>query len=825
MKPQYQALTASKTPMALAIAATLFGSATLAVAQDAAPAGQLETVMVTANKRVEKLESVPMAISVLSEAEIQRTNLREIEDVVAHTPSLQLVSGTTAANNAIFMRGIGTVSVGIGVESDVSVIVDDIPVATQFQAFRDLADVSRIEVLKGPQSTLFGKSAVAGAINVVTKPISGPISYRASGYYTSDREYRASASVGGNVSEQFGFRLAASKTDEPGIFHNLSTGQDVNGSGGKTLVGKFSWHPSANFDVDFMPSYSAQHNTRGVTAINGFSINGQPVGTANAYLNGNALLPASTTLAGIDVNSATNRNVRRDFPTGLDSTTRIGGLKLTYTLPNEAQLMSISSITKYDARDWRDQDFVDVPTLAAPGSTALTIGNNQFGTYDIRSKTQELRLVSPDQRALRYVAGLWWARNEIERHFIRGYCVAPSTCTASSTSSPTNYFTDIYNVNRAVFGQLTWDFLPSYTLVAGGRFNHEESGYNYQRSFYTNQLDRSTFTPGAVGVDQFSSSGNTDSARTGKLSVQRQFSKEWMGYLMLASGHKGKAYDVTSGLKAASSAPVAPENSQTLEIGVKANLLNNRMTVSAVAYNTEFFGYQQNTSFALPNDPTVYTQLNSIPRIRTHGVELDSHLMVTNNLTLNGALAYTVPTIEQWKNGTCYTDATNVAVNGTKLAANGSLAGYNAACFPVVAGSSTGVQDLSGKVFAGTPKWKADLGASYERTLAGAYAGFVNSNLRYESRYLTNINNDPAQVNKAHTIVDLGFGVRAANDSWRLSFRINNLFDTFYVNNANATGPTYRNGPTSTSQVITTSSWVAPRDAFRYYSLKLDVRY
>jgi iron complex outermembrane receptor protein len=159
--------------------------------------------VVTANKRVEKLESVPMAISVMSEQEIQRTNIREIEDVVAMMPSLTLNSGTTSANNAIFMRGIGTVSVGIGVESDVAVIIDDIPIATQFQAFKDLADVSRIEVLKGPQSTLFGKSAVAGAVNIVTKPISGPMVYRASTYLTNDNEWRVNASAGGQLDEHF----------------------------------------------------------------------------------------------------------------------------------------------------------------------------------------------------------------------------------------------------------------------------------------------------------------------------------------------------------------------------------------------------------------------------------------------------------------------------------------------------------------------------------------------------------------------------------------------------------------------------------------------
>jgi iron complex outermembrane receptor protein len=811
-------------PMALAVAMAVISMT--AQAQDAKqPTDKLETVVVTANKRVEKLESVPMAISVVSDAEIQRTNLREIEDLVGLSPSLQQVSGTTAANNAIFMRGIGTVSVGIGVESDVSVIVDDIPIATQFQAFRDLSDVARIEVLKGPQSTMFGKSAVAGAINVVTKSISGPLISRVSGYYTNDHEYRLSASIGGRTSEAFGFRMAASKTDMPGTFHNLTTGEDVNGSGGQTFVGKFNWRIGKDFEIDFMPSINKQKNTRGVTAINGFFLAGQPVPATGTYLNGNVNLPASVNLAGIDVNDPNNRNVRRDFPTGLNSNNKVLGLKLTWTLPNDAQLMSISSMTKYDAQDWRDQDFVDVPTIARPGSTAFTVGNNQFGFYEINSKTEELRYVSPDAGPFRYVAGLWWARNEIDRHFIRGFCVAPTVCSASSTSSPTNYYTDIYNVNTAAFGQLTWDMHPAWTLVAGGRFNREDSGYNYERSFFTDQLDRSTFKPGPVGVDVFSSQGNKDNAFTAKLSLQHQVNKDWMVYVMGATGYKGRAYDVTSGLKTSSSFPVEPERSQTFEAGVKANLFDGRMTVAAVAYNSEFFGYQQNVSFVLPNDPTIYTQLNSIPRIRTHGFELDTHMMITPKLHMNASMALTLPTIELWKNGPCFTDSSNVAIGTTKLGANGSLPGQNTACFPIAPGSTTGVQDLSGGVFAGTPRLKANVGANYEFAAMDGYGAFINGNVRAQSSYLTNINNDARARNKGYGLVDLGFGLRTKDDRYKLSFRVNNLLNRFYINNANASGPSYRNGPTSTSPSITVNSWVPPRDVFRFFSVKLDAKF
>jgi iron complex outermembrane receptor protein len=824
VKHQAHTIKTIAKPMSLAVAMAVISMAVQA--QDAKPPeNKLETVVVTANKRVEKLESVPMAISVVSEADIQRTNLREIEDLVSLSPSLQQISGTTAANNAIFMRGIGTVSVGIGVESDVSVIVDDIPIATQFQAFRDLSDVARIEVLKGPQSTMFGKSAVAGAINVVTKGISGPMVSRASAYYTDDKEYRLTGSVGGRVSEAFGFRVALSKTDLPGTFHNLTTGEDVNGSGGKTFVGKFNWRIGKDVEVDIMPSYNDQKNTRGVTAINGFNIGGQPVSASGAYLGGNVNLPASINLAGINVNDVNNRNVRRDFPTGLNSTSKVLGAKLTWTLPNEAQLMSISSITRYNSQDWRDQDFVDVPTIARPGSTALVAGNNQFGFYEIRSKTEEIRYVSPDSGTLRYVAGLWWARNEIDRHFIRGTCVAPTVCSASSTSSPTNYYTDIYNVNKSLFGQMSWDFMPSYTLVAGARYNSEDSGYNYERNFYTDQLDRSTFKPGPVGVDVFSSSGNKDNAVTGKLSIQHQVNKDWMIYAMAATGYKGRAYDVTSGLKTSASFPVDPETSQTFELGAKANLFDGRMTVAAVVYNSEFFGYQQNVSFVLPGDPTIFTQLNSIPRIRTHGFELDTSILLTPKLHVNAGMAVTLPTIELWKNGPCFTDASNVAIGTTKLGINGSLPGQNTSCFPIATGSTTGVQDLSGGVFAGTPKSKINVGISYDFDPVENYKGFVNADLRAQSGYLTNINNDIRNWNKGYGLVNVGFGARTRDDKYKLSFRINNFLNRFYINNANASGPAYRNGPTTSSPSITVNSWIPPRDVFRYFSVKFDAKF
>src|SRR5882672_7730550 len=522
---------------------------------------RLESIEVTANKRIENLEHVPLAISVLTEEMIERNNVRDIQDVINLSPALSITYGTTPANNGINMRGIGTTSIGIGVEADVALIYDDIPIGMQVKAFQDLMDVQRIEILKGPQSTLFGKSAIAGAVYITTKPISGPMQGRASTLFTSDREQRYAVSYGGEVSEKFGFRFAASDNDFPGNVNNLTTGGKVNGAKGKSFMAKLSWHPTANIDVDVSPRWNKTTNNCCVLVLTSFT----PI--AGALLSNIAQLPATTLLNGITP-GPDNRSIRNDAFTGQESTSKGGGLKATYNFANGAQLASITSFDKYDANDTRDQDFVDVPTLLyypLPNNrpAGVNAGYIQYGTFNVDSRTQEFRLISPDAGPLRYVAGLWYAKNTIDRHFIRGY-------NGIVLTTPTQYFTCTYNINKAVYGQASWDFARDYSVLAGLRFNREESGY----SFTTGAPPPGDFVPTAT----FGSNGNTEDATTGKLSLQRQLGRDIMVYAMGATGYKGLAYDLTSSLNAATAAqqPVKSETAKTVEVGLKGNFLGNR---------------------------------------------------------------------------------------------------------------------------------------------------------------------------------------------------------------------------------------------------------
>lgn len=762
---------------------------------------RIESVVVSANKRIEKLENVPMAISVLDEAALERNNIREMGDIIELTPALTVNYGSTPANNGINMRGIGTTSIGIGVEADVAVIIDDIPIGMQVKAFQDLADLARVEVLKGPQSTMFGKSAVAGAINIVTKPISGPQRGKASSMYTSDGEWRVGASYGGEVNDKFAYRLAVSNTDFPGNMHNLTTGKDVNGSGGKTFMAKLVWRPTEALDIEFSPRYNYSKTSCCVIALRSM----EPA--RGGLLYNIAQLPAETLLSGIQIGED-NVTVRNDVATGQTSSDRGAGLKLNYSLPSGSILSAIASVDRYFADDIRDQDFVDVPTLKylplANGKPAnVDQGNIYYGTFEVDARTAELRLVSPDRGALRYVAGLWYGKNTIDRHFVRGY-------SGIATTSPVRYYTDTYNINSAVFGQLSWDFSPSYSLTAGLRWNREVSGYSFTKGL----PPPAAFVPTA----HYGSEGNGENAVTGKLSLQHQFNPELMGYATIASGYKGKGYDLTSGLNAATAAllPVKSETSKTMELGLKSNFLNHRATLGAALFYSRFDDFQQNSGSYLPGTTVFVTRLNSIPYVQTKGIEFDlvaAPFARLPGLTMTGALALTRATIGSFPNGPCY----NVA--------DTSNGGYNAACQrnSVVYGGS--VQDLSGAGMPSAPKTKVNLGVQYETRFAGsAHKFFVHGTLRYQSEMNTALSQNPELVIPGYSIFNLGFGAKSASGKYKLSFFVNNLFDQHYARGGLSGGGAWSSKAPNPALRVTAHTWTPARDAFRYYGLRFDVQ-
>ena len=193
------------------------------------PFEALEEVIVTASKRLENIQDVPSSVLVVTQAAMERANIRDFDDLVKIAPSVTITKTSQPGNNSINIRGIGTYAYSIATEPSVAVVIDEIPQAFQAAAFAALVDVQQVEVLRGPQNTLFGKSASAGVISITTQPATDQFSGRTDLMTTDDGEHRVFATISGPISETFKFRLAGNYSEYRGNIRNLSTGNWLNG--------------------------------------------------------------------------------------------------------------------------------------------------------------------------------------------------------------------------------------------------------------------------------------------------------------------------------------------------------------------------------------------------------------------------------------------------------------------------------------------------------------------------------------------------------------------------------------------------------------------
>src|SRR5882757_2630173 len=206
-------------------ALALFLGSSLPAWADDSP--QLAEIVVTAEKRTENLQKVPISVDVVSGDTLTKANVSAFSDLTKFTPSMTMTAGDQLANSAIVIRGVGTFAFSVAAEPSVLVVIDDVAVGYQAQAFTDLVDIDRVEVLNGPQSTLFGKSASAGLVNVTTKAPTDSFSYFGDVKVTTDDEQRATLSVSGPITDGLSLRVSAVARHWGGNVNNLSDRKSV----------------------------------------------------------------------------------------------------------------------------------------------------------------------------------------------------------------------------------------------------------------------------------------------------------------------------------------------------------------------------------------------------------------------------------------------------------------------------------------------------------------------------------------------------------------------------------------------------------------------
>src|SRR5580700_6494557 len=659
--------------------ALLLGSSLPARADDST---QLAEIVVTAEKRSENLQQVPISVDVVSGDALTRANVSAFSDLTKFTPSMTITAGDQPANSAIVIRGVGTFAFSVAAEPSVLVVIDDVAVGYQAQAFTDLVDIDRVEVLNGPQSTLFGKSASAGLVNVTTKAPTDTFTYFGDVMATNDDEERVALSLSGPISDTLSFRVSGSMRYWGGNLNNLNSGGKIDSDQIGAVRGKLQWRPNENLLATFTVHYSDDHaECCGVPLVY--------LGPG-AHLFGIPALTPAVAIAGINPGPL-NDSVQVNQPP-LAYAHEVGFTShLSYDFGG-VTLLSITGIDQYYLRDLTDYDTTNVSTLqyftpftntqpagSNPPSTPTQLNGGLFqgGRFAVNTFSQEFRLVSNGVRDFNYLLGAYFSDEDLVRNFGRGF--------VGNTKAIANWRGETEYDNYALFGQSTWTFVPRLSLITGLRVNREQSSYNYE-DYYR--------------VISFPSFGNNspyvDNVVTGKAGLQYQITPEIMAFGFFARGYKGVAYDLVTGLSAAEAAsfPVKPEKSDDYELGLRSEWFDRRLILNGTVYDTEYTDFQVQT--IIPNILNSFILAN-IPKARSRGLELDVIAQVTQDLHLNLGYAYTDAHAVDYPVGQCYSGQTS----------------------PASCNASPSFQSLDGALLPNAPKNKITVGLDYKRNIPG----------------------------------------------------------------------------------------------------------
>ena len=678
---------------------------------------QLETVVVTATRREESLQKVPVALSVISGKELDKQQRSSIETLVTQVPTVNFRAGASNKDTSLFVRGIGTVTTSPGVEPSVSTVIDGVVYSRPGQATLDLLDVDRIEVLRGPQGTLFGKNASAGVVNIVTKnPTSEPSGY-VDVYATSDSEQRIKLGASGTlIPEKLTANVSALLGNFDGNVDNLTTNQEVNGYKNYGFRTKFEYTPTDSLVFGFTADYLHKKGS----APTGIVVKNTDTNYAAA------LSPV--------VVSPTNRTTVENTQASTDDTNQGLALTADWTLDHH----QLSSITAF--RQWKNTQIGDSDQLAA--ATPTFAGIADLGNVDSRQFSQEFRIKPLDHGFFDYVAGLYFSKNKNDETYQR-----QSTWYNSASNA---YVVDsgkaIYNTdssNYALFGEGTFHFTDRLRWIVGLRVTRDELSYEHSRV---------STVPSSVGVrnairSSFSSDGSTsETGISGRIGPQFDFTPNILGYFTYSRGYKGPAYNVYFNMQQNDTPVIDPETANAYELGLKSQWLDNRLRVNVAVFDTEYDNYQANFRTLDPSGFPI-TRLVNAGSVSTYGAEIDSTYKINSNWALNLSGAYTHARIDDFKCPAADTSCPNV----------------------------------NGKPLPFSPDWKWNAQIDRYFTVTNNRQIEVSTQYSWQSKVQFSLDQNPNTIQGAYGLLNASIALVDNADDWRVALHVRNALDKSYA--------------------------------------------
>jgi iron complex outermembrane receptor protein len=746
----------------IAIAALLLSISLLMTAPPASAAEDddlefiLEDVVVTAQKREQKYVDVPVSVSTVQGETLDMVKVREFPDLVQVSPSLTYNQTGDQRGVGILVRGIGTTNFQTAVEPTVSTVVDGVVLGRTAQFITDLADIERVEILRGPQGTLFGKNASAGLINIITKRPSSVFTASMRGSVTDDEGWGLSGMVSGPLTDNVRGRIAAFKKEYDGFGRNLFTGHDINGFDNWGVRGKLDIDFTDKINLYLIGDYSKQDRNCCTFLLEDSG--------------GDRFTEWDYAQYGISLDHNEKNNVTLDAEDGFSNTETYG---FSGELNFDFSEFTLTSITAYREYTLESNQGIDGLPYTTPTYGRMIFTSNgaydglfQGGDQSQDQFSEELRVATTAWDKVRLTGGLYYWKQTVDRYFERQveFCAVPAAGDLTKSPdpaltpcivglSPGGFFTSITDFeNKAVFGQGEFSFADRWTLTAGLRYTQDDLSISF---------DRHT-TPGpAVSPPGSGSSSTSETNLSGKISLQYDLTDDVMVYTSYGTGYKAPAFDLIFGsTQERIENPVPAETSEAWEAGMKGELLNKRLRLGLTWFHTKF-DHLQGQSF----DPdAIVFLLTSAGSAITQGLELDLTGLLTRNWLINGGASYTDATYDSYKGGQCYTGQTEAQ------------------------GCIGGVQDLSGTKLPNAPEWKFSIQTRYDIELNMPFNVFISGAYRWQNESVGEVTHNPLTNRESYGVLDAMVGLEADDRAWNVQLFVKNLLDDFYVDLKNPSG-------------------------------------
>ncbi len=719
----------------------------------------LEEVVVTATKRVEGLQDVPIAISVMSGDAIEERGLTSLEDLTVYMPNIHVAEG--GAGTQLFIRGIGS-GINYGFEQSVGTFIDGVYYGRGRSARGRFLDIERVEVLKGPQSTLFGKNTIAGAINITTaRPTDEFESYVDLSYRTELDGVGITGMVSGPITDDLRGRLVVKKYDDDGYVENKARGgEDGPQQDNLAVRGVLDWDATAN--LNFL--LKAEYNSNDVLGRQQMLSLASPTATALYRGFGDPNFTAGFDYEQYDLNFDES---------GLFDDTESSVVQLTAEWAiGEHTLRSITAYTEYEFTNELDTDYSPLRFI------------NRGRTEEHEQFSQEFLWTSPAGGFLEYLAGAYYQTEELsnDRHtfvvfsnvppiesqiFANPALAAlnlPSTAIDGDGKNQFEQDTDSWSV----FTELTWNLTDTLRLTTGIRYSEDDKDakkigtLDNLSGILADPFFAILWGPAALNlaaVHEYEKSRSEDHT-TGNVNLQWDATDEIMLYANWSNGYKAGGFDEDNSLGrefveslGRDVSTYEDEEVDSWEVGAKVVLMEGRGRLNMAYFQSDYDDVQVSTF-----DGNAAFVVGNAAETEVEGFEADLEFAVTDELVLNVAAAWLDAQYKSFEDAACNEDQFL-----EQIAATGSRAGC--------------VQDLSGEPLQFAPEYTFNLGARYDTSLTDSLDLGVGVDYLWSDDVVVANDLDEELIQDSYDKWNARISLAASDGSWVVALIGKNLGD------------------------------------------------